>query len=85
VRIPDLLSTPVDDDIVILNPDRDHYVGLDAVGNAVWSLIEQPCEVGDLCQRLAAEFDGPADQIAADVVGFLTEMADEGIVRIVGP
>ena len=36
------MSTPVDDEIVILNPERDNDVGLDAVGRAMRDHIEQP-------------------------------------------
>jgi hypothetical protein len=42
VRTAGLLSAAVDDEIVILNPHRGNYVGLDAIGRAVWDLIEQP-------------------------------------------
>jgi hypothetical protein len=85
VRTADLLSTPVDDEIVILNPERDNYVGLDAIGRSVWDLIEQPSEVAALCRTLGEEFDGTAEQIEIDVLAFLSEMADEGIVRVVAP
>jgi hypothetical protein len=83
VRTPGLLTAPVDDEIVILNPDRDNYVGLDAVGRAVWDLIEQPLEVAELCRKLSQDFDATPDQIAADVLPFLTEMTDEGIARVI--
>jgi Coenzyme PQQ synthesis protein D (PqqD) len=83
VRTPGLLTAPVDDEIVILNPDRDNYVGLDAVGRAVWDLIEQPREVAELCRKLSQDFDGTPEQIAADVLPFLAEMAEEGIARVI--
>ena len=85
VRAPGLLSAPVDDEIVILNPDRDNYVGLDAVGRTVWDLIEQPHEVAELCRRLSRDFDTTPEQIAADVLPFLTEITDEGIAHVVAP
>jgi hypothetical protein len=83
VRTPGLLTAPVDDEIVILNPDRDNYVGLDAVGRAVWDLIEQPREVAELCRKLSQDFDATPEQIAADVLPFLTGITDEGIARVV--
>jgi hypothetical protein len=83
VRTAGLLTAPVDDEIVILNPGRDNYVGLDAVGHAVWNLIEQPYEVAELCRKLSQDFDATPEQIAADVLPFLSEIADEGIARVV--
>jgi hypothetical protein len=85
VRVPELLSTPVDDEIVILNPERDNYVGLDAIGRSVWDLIEQPSEVAELCRALGETFEGTSEQIETDVLAFLSEMVDEGIVRVVAP
>jgi hypothetical protein len=85
VRTAGLLSAPVDDEIVILNPGRDNYVGLDAVGRAVWDLIEQPREVAELCRKLSQDFDAPPEQVAADVLPFLAELTGEGIARVVEP
>jgi hypothetical protein len=85
VRTAGLLSAAVDDEIVILNPHRGNYVGLDAIGRAVWDLIEQPHEVAELCQKLSQDFGTTPDQVAADVLPFLAELADEGIARVVGP
>jgi hypothetical protein len=82
VRTAGLLSAPVDDEIVILNPGRDNYVGLDAVGRAVWDLLEQPHEVAELCRKLSQDFDATPEQIAADLLPFLAEMTDEGIARV---
>jgi hypothetical protein len=83
VRTADLLTAPVDNEIVILNPSRDNYVGLDAIGRAVWDLIEQPCEVAELCRKLSQDFNAAPGQIVADLLPFLAEMADEGIARVI--
>jgi hypothetical protein len=85
IRTPGLLSAPVDDEIVILNSDRDNYVGLDAVGRVIWDLIEQPGVVAELCQKLSRDFDATPEEIAADVLPFLEEIVDEGIARVVQP
>lgn len=85
VRAERRFSTAVDDELVVLNPDRGSYLWLDPVGRSVWELIERPCQVADLCQRLSLEFDATAEQIGLDMPRFLAEMADEGIVRVVAP
>jgi hypothetical protein len=83
VRVTHLLTAPVDDEIVILNPRSDNYIGLDAIGRAIWDLLETPLDVGALCERLANTFDATSEQIAADVVPFLEELVQEGLVRVV--
>jgi hypothetical protein len=82
VRTGGLMSTPLDRDVVILNPARDNYVGLDEVGRRVWELIEGPKEVRDLCRQVTGEFHGDPEQIAAEVLDFLNELAAEGLIAV---
>jgi Coenzyme PQQ synthesis protein D (PqqD) len=82
VRTEGLMSTPLDREVVILNPARDNYVGLDEVGRRVWDLLATPNSVKDLCLQVTGEFDGDPRQIEEDVLAFLTELANEGLVDV---
>lgn len=82
VRTANVHTAPVSDELVILNLDRNDYNWLDPVGRAVWDLIDQPREVGDLCRRISEQFDASPDQIAADIPPFLAAMAEQGLVRV---
>jgi hypothetical protein len=81
-RNDELMSAPVDQDIVFLNEATDSYVGLDEVGRRVWDLLQRPRRLGELVDRLCAEFDGRREVITADVAAFLRELDAEGMVRI---
>jgi hypothetical protein len=83
VRVEGVLSSPVDDEVVLLDPHRDSYFGLDAVGRSVWELLEQPHRVDHLCRRLSTQFEATPEQIAADMVPFLEKLTTKGIVTIV--
>ncbi len=83
VRTSDLMSAPVDQDLVILNTARDNYVALDEIGRGIWERLETPQRVSDLCRGLREEYEGDPDQIAADVLGFLVQLREAGLVRIV--
>lgn len=76
------MSTPLDREVVILNPARDNYVGLDEVGRRVWELLEAPNHVRDLCVRMTKEFRGDPEQIAAEILAFLNELAAEGLLDV---
>lgn len=82
-RSRDLLSTPVDHELVILNLKRDNYLGLDEIGRRIWELLETPQLVEELCHRLSQEFDAVPETIRADVLPFLNELAAEGLVNVV--
>ncbi|WP_375501776.1 PqqD family protein [uncultured Jatrophihabitans sp.] len=84
-RVPDLMSTPVNEDMVFLNPDSDNYVAIDAIGRRIWEILEHPVRFGDLVDSLAAEFDGARAQIEDDTAAFLGELQREGMVRVVEP
>jgi hypothetical protein len=83
-RAPDLMTAPVDDDLVILAKTSSSYVALESIGQRVLELVQAPIRVDDLCRRLSQEFDATPEQIAADIQPFLTDLKAEGIVDVVG-
>jgi len=84
VRAENLMSAPVDNEIVILNMAGNNYIGLDEIGLHIWDLFEEPCRVDELCDRLSREFEATPGEITADVLRFLEELHHEGLIRIVG-
>jgi len=81
VRTHGLMVAPVDKEIVVLSLASNHYVGLDEIGRRVWELLEAPQRTDEICQALAGEFDAPFEQIANDVIPFLTALESEGLVH----
>jgi hypothetical protein len=82
VRTAGLMSTVLDRDVIILNPARDNYVGLDEIGRRVWDLLAVPRDVKELCRQVTMEFEGDSRQIAADVLAFLNDLAADGLVNV---
>ncbi|HEX9022749.1 MAG TPA: PqqD family protein [Geobacteraceae bacterium] len=83
VRAENLMSTPIDDELVILNMDRNNYMGLDDIGRRVWDLLAEPRRMDDLCNRLSLEYEATPEQIASDLLPFLEELRDEGLIRLI--
>lgn len=83
VRMENMMSAPVDNEIVILNMPKNNYIGLDEIGLRIWNMLETPRCVSDLCSQLGKEFDAPPDHIEADVLSFLNELNEEGLIRAV--
>ena len=48
VRGENILSTPIDNELVILNLAKNNYVGLDEIGLRIWELLEKPIRVFQL-------------------------------------
>lgn len=82
VRRDGLPTTPVDEDLVILDMAGNNYVGLDAIGRHIWALIETPRSVSDICHVLALEYADESAAIEQDVIAFLDALSDDGLVRV---
>ncbi len=83
VRDENAPSAEVDDEIVLLPSTLDEYLALDDIGRRIWELLRIPHQVGELCRKLSLEFDASAEQIGADVLPFLEQLARKGLVRVV--
>ncbi len=83
VRFPDLMSTAVDKEVVILSLVANHYVGLDEMGKRIWDLLETPQPVSELCRLLANEFNSSVEQVCSDLLPFLSKLDEEGLVHAV--
>ena len=81
-RSDTLLSTSLDDDVVMMDVERGAYYGLEAVAARIWALTEQPLSVGSLCDRLATEYQISPEQCQREVLAFLGELLNQHIVQI---
>jgi hypothetical protein len=81
-RLGEPLTTRVDGELVMLDPSRSLYFGLDPIGARIWELLEQPQSVAALCDRLRDDFDVPAETCRADVTAFLEQLEQQELVKI---
>jgi hypothetical protein len=85
VRNAPPLSAAVDDHVVMLDPARGEYFGLDPVGSRIWELLAEPRPVDDLCATLVAEFDVDDATCRSEVLAFLDGLAAVELVVAAGP
>ena len=76
------LTAAVDDDLVMLDPRRSTYYGLDRVGRRVWDLLDRPRSVDELCAALQDEFSVDAERCRADVLAFLEQLSEAELLEI---
>ena len=82
VRTSGIMTAPVDQEIVLLNMAKNSYVSLDAIGRRIWELLETAVTVKVLCSQLMAEFNGTEEQITSDLLPFLEQLKDDGLVCV---
>jgi len=79
------VAAEVDGEVVMMSVERGNYYGLDEVGSRIWALIDSPKRVAEVCDILVSEFDVERATCEGDVVRFLEELADQGLVVVDGP
>lgn len=79
-RSPDLLSTNMDGETVMMSIDQGHYYGLNPVGSRTWDLLRQPATVHALCRQIETEYAVASDECEPAVIAFLSELARHGLI-----
>ena len=77
------VASEVADEVIILSLENGEYFGLNPVAARVWSLVQEPCTVAELCTTLLAEFTGVTPEACRDqVIALLEEMAALALVEV---
>jgi len=74
----------LNDEVALLHLDSALYFGLQGVGALIWTGLEEPRSIDDICNDILREYDvAPAD-CRTDVMKFLTSLQDAGLIETVG-
>lgn len=77
----DVVAREVGGEMVLLDLASGQYFGLDTVGGRIWQLLsERPCTLGELCDRIEAEFDAPRAQIEADLMALAHDLHEQELI-----
>lgn len=82
-RLDDVLETEIDEETVMMDIEKGSYFGLNPTGSKIWTLLAEPVVIGDLCDRLTEEFEVPREQCEQQVVAFLQNLLERGLLQIV--
>lgn len=74
------VSADLSGEVVILAMKEGVYFGAEAAGARIWDLLQTPRRLRDVVETLTREYAVPAEQCAADLLAFVGELADQGLV-----
>jgi hypothetical protein len=80
----DAVATDVNDEIVLMNMQRNRCYGLGSTGSDIWRKLGSPICVSEVIEQLTYQYDAPAGKIETDVLSTLAELHSEGLVQIHG-
>lgn len=79
------LSSPVAKELVMFDTNAGKYYGLNEIATDIWNRLEKPLAVEKLCDQLTDEFDVSAGECRQDVLNFLPELMDKGLITKAKP
>ncbi len=81
IRNPELVAAEMDGDLVMMSIDNGEYYGVGGVGPRIWELLESPRTVEQITAAIVEEFEVEADSCREDMLGFIRQLLDMGLVR----
>jgi len=69
--------------MVMLDMEKGLYYSLNPVASQIWTLIENPESVSYICDQLTADYEITPQECEKEVIHFLTEMLEKGVVESV--
>lgn len=66
---------------VMMSIERGKYFALEASGQRIWEMMAEPVQVSDIVDRLTAEYDVPRERCEAEVLQFLGDLKQNGLLR----
>ncbi len=79
-RNPSIVWTKLEGKAVLLNVELGRYYEANAVGSLIWELLDEPCTIADIVERIVARFRVDREQCQADVLNFLEALAESGLL-----
>ena len=77
-----LMTADMNGDAVMMDISTGKYFNLGQSGGRIWELLEQSMSVENLIKALIAEYDISYEKCMEDILPFLQQMVDKGLLII---
>jgi hypothetical protein len=77
-----ILTSDIDDEVVMLNIESSHYYGAESVGKFIFHQIEKPITITHLIDKLLTEFDVDRETCIKEVCAFLENLHQQDLIHI---
>ena len=76
-----VLAREIGGEMVLLDPDRGVYYGLNEVGTRIWTLLAAGSSREQIEGQLVAEYDALLENVRADLQNLLAELLEHGLIE----
>ena len=75
-----LMTADMNGSAVMMDIMSGKYYNLGEVGGRIWEMLEEPMTLGNLVQKLTAEYDVSAYRCRSDMLPFLNTLIERGLL-----
>jgi hypothetical protein len=79
---PDVLFRTVGDESVLLNLKTEMYLGLDAIGTRMWTVLQESPSIDAAYDALLQEFEVSPEQLRTDLGELLGKLISYGLLEV---
>jgi len=79
----DIVTSQLDDEMVMMSIENSEYYGLDEIGGKAWTLLAEPHTISEICDVITSEYAVSRAQCEQDMLEWLGEMVKENLVHVV--
>lgn len=82
IPVSNVVGRIMDDEAVLVLPDKGQVKVLNEVGARIWSIIDGKRSVREIASIICAEYEVGADVAEADTFEFVADLIDRGIATL---
>lgn len=83
MRNQHLLSSEIDEDLIMMDATQNSYFCLNSVGKAIWDFLDTPQTYTDLITQLTQTYDIDTTQCQQDIEPFLQALLKHQLIQVV--
>lgn len=77
-----IVASSIDGEIVMMSIENSEYYGLNSTASRIWSLIEKPTNIKNICDQLITEYNIDFDSCSNQVISILEDFKRKGLIEI---
>ena len=82
IRHPDIISTDMDGETVMMSVAQGEYYGLTEVGTYIWDFMTTPISIQDLSLKVLDEFEIDETTCQEDLLTYAEKLIETGVAQL---
>jgi hypothetical protein len=82
-RTEKVLASSIGDELVMFDAEAGKYYGLNPVASNIWSLLDEPKSINELCDHLMNKFEITRENCIKEVIEFIPRLESKGLLEVV--